>query len=546
MSSLNKLIANVQRTSDNLQITNFYNDEKLVTIDSLNNRIGINQLHPKHAIDISYRTDIDRFDMAINTPYLIVNHHADFKLDMSCVNADISSLTVQEFTTNKIKIENVDLSSIKSDIGDITSITSNNITNNNNITTKNLFCEQDASINKLIIPNDGNIECNGKFTASNRLEIKSEAEFICHSGASFTVSGQLQYGSLKKITIPGETNNSTIFDKVDISHLDVSYLKVTDEISANVITCESLTTDSLVFNANLDINRLRIIGSISNLEYNYNITGADSIDCSTITTRETISTDSNLTNVTIDGKLNCKNTHNGIFLPDYDTGISSQTISGNNQLYFDNHNDVLKIYSNISEKYETCLTRQRWCRLSLNEISGNITDSNNTIQDVSNIIIQDTSAHYKYIPLNIHDTNDLSLNIFSITYNDDLTSMSNNRTQYLKIEDLGHVYQIDATISLQFLNKFPGDVEVTHYEFIIYFHDITHDNIELDANNHPSVKNQIFSIDTSFNYASSTINWIGKLKLTENNIYFLIKSTSLENLQQLRIDSFNCVVKCIE
>ena len=153
---------------------------------------------------------------------------------------------------------------------------------------------------------------------------------------------------------------------------------------------------------------------------------------------------------------------------------------------------------------------------------------------------QNDNEYYRLVPFEI----DFSSNYqdFSIATTTTITNISNEYIDYLIINDQDQLYQIDANISLQFLNKYSGDIEITHYEFMIY------PEFDNDGNILPPthiVKNQIFSIDTSFNYASSSINLLEHLDNNKNKINFLIKSTSLENLQQLRVDCFNCTIKCI-
>ena len=53
MSTLNKLIANIQKSSSIVSNTNFLNNEKIVCIDTSNNRIGIYTVNPECSIDIS-------------------------------------------------------------------------------------------------------------------------------------------------------------------------------------------------------------------------------------------------------------------------------------------------------------------------------------------------------------------------------------------------------------------------------------------------------------------------------------------------------------
>ena len=542
MSTINKIIANVQRTSTNLEVANFYNDQRLVTIDSSNNRIGINTLHPKHAIDISYRPLLDISDLTINTPYLIVNQHANFSQDISCNNADISNLNVGRLITKIIDLTDIDVNSIISRTSTLSTIISDNIDNTQTISTHDLSCTQ-SKFNSITIPSDGTLNCNGTMETKN-IQISSGGSFNCHEDVNFLINGKLQYGSIEPIS----TIATTYFPNIDVSNLDVSYIKVHQELSANTIICDNLNTTSFQFDGDLLISNLTVKNTIrANVNNKFNIEGIDTINSDNIITSHLTSTNSIISNININNQLDCSSTNLGIILPDiykFDNNFVNQN-KQENQLYFDNEIDAFRIYSKITEKHEVCLTRQRWCKLGLDTmaIGNELSITGNTIIDVSNLIIQSNNdnRYYKLIPFII----DLSSNYqdFSIDTSIYITNILGDLVNYLTINDTNQIYQIDANICIQYLNKYPGDVEVTHYEFIVY------NEFDLDFNGHihpqHSIKNQIFSIDTSYNYASSSFNLIFNSSNPKNKINFLLASTSLENLQQLRIDSFNSSIKCI-
>tara|TARA_Y100000389_G_scaffold148408_1_gene147535 strand:+ start:436 stop:2064 length:1629 start_codon:yes stop_codon:yes gene_type:complete len=541
MSSINKIIANVQRTSTNFEITNFYKEQRLVTIDSSNNRIGINTLDPKHAIDISYRPLLDISDLTINTPYLIVNQHANFTQDMSCINADISNLTVGTLKTETIDLTEIDVTSIVSTNSNLTNINSDDIINQQTIITHELSCNQ-SNFNSITIPENGTIKCDGTIETRN-IEI-SGGFFNCNKNVDFEIKGELKYGSLQPISPTTPTN----LLNVDISNLDVSNIKVRQELSANIIRCDNLNTTNFQFDGDLTISNLTVRNTIRPSDSSFNISGVDTINSDKIFTPHLNCTNnSTISNLNINNQLDCKSTILGIILPDI-SNIDSNFINQkkqDNQLYFDNLIDAFRVYSNITDKHEVCLTRQRWCRLVLDtNIDGNeLSSTGYTITDVSNLIIQFNNdyRYYKVIPFIIDLSSDNQN--FSIDNSLYVRNISGDPVNYLTINDTNQIYQIDANICIQYLNKYPGDVEVTHYEFIVY------NGFDNANNGHipplHSTKNQIFSIDTSYNYASSSFNLIFNSSNPKNKINFLLASTSLENLEQLRIDSFNSSIKCI-
>ena len=101
------------------------------------------------------------------------------------------------------------------------------------------------------------------------------------------------------------------------------------------------------------------------------------------------------------------------------------------------------------------------------------------------------------------------------------------------------IYEINADITLQFLNKNPGDVEANTYTFGIYSDVSKNNNYHI----YREIKNTILVFDNSFNYANSSINYIGKLENATNGFSFYIQS--VKDLSYLAIDSFNVTIKLI-
>ena len=71
MSSItNQIIANIKKTSTNFSNTNFINSNNVISIDTSNNRLGINTKNPQYSIDISGIQDTN----AINVHNLYINN----------------------------------------------------------------------------------------------------------------------------------------------------------------------------------------------------------------------------------------------------------------------------------------------------------------------------------------------------------------------------------------------------------------------------------------------------------------------------------------
>ena len=91
MSSINKLIANVKKTSS-LTSSFVNNDSSYICIDTSTNRIGFNTQEPSYSIHI-----VDNNGIICVSNILLSNLHCDvsgYIKDLSCINFDVSSLTV--------------------------------------------------------------------------------------------------------------------------------------------------------------------------------------------------------------------------------------------------------------------------------------------------------------------------------------------------------------------------------------------------------------------------------------------------------------------
>ena len=206
-----------------------------------------------------------------------------------------------------------------------------------------------------------------------------------------------------------------------------------------------------------------------------------------------------------------------LILPD------SSNTSLTNSVYYDS-SDHLYIYNN---KWNKKLFQNNFATLKLNStISGNIINSftGRTIDHTNNITINYDTKSYKFVPL----TFDFSLgNKFTIPTD------NSNRTLKISNTDTNDIYEINANISLKYINNIPNDVEANTYHFGIY--------LENSNNLYVGISNSILVIDKQYNYATSNINYIGNLKQDNSGIDFLI--SSVKDLSLLAIDSFNCTIK---
>jgi hypothetical protein len=97
---------------------------------------------------------------------------------------------------------------------------------------------------------------------------------------------------------------------------------------------------------------------------------------------------------------------------------------------------------------------------------------------------------------------------------------------------------------MRYLNKIPGDVEPNTYTFGIYSLKTNSINLNTDISYiYTENKNNILAFDNSFNYSSSSLNYVGPLFNSSNAFIFLISST--KDLDYLVIDTFNGSIKLL-
>ena len=148
--------------------------------------------------------------------------------------------------------------------------------------------------------------------------------------------------------------------------------------------------------------------------------------------------------------------------------------------------------------------------------------SNNPV--ASNEIFTYEFNNYKKINLHIiEEQDDISYNI------EDCKIQFDNKDESLEIH---------ANITLQLENINPGDIEVKNYSFGIY--NYINDN---SFNELVSCKNTIMVVDTSFNYANSSLSFISPTPNT--TIAFYIKQDNQEDLclNNINVHKFNGIIK---
>lgn len=502
MSTLNKLIANVKKSSSIVDNTNFLNGEKIVCIDTSNNRIGINTIYPQCSIDISGD------DAKLKTKYLevtgdfIVPSFITNRIDCSSITSSISCDVIDCSQTIRLGSEcNIEYNTSKPLIManariECVKITSNDL-DTSNITVTSISADNINILN--------NIDCSSLI--SNDLVCKgdiSTSTIICNNI------------TLEKITIRNDVASSSIFTNISCNDLNVETLHSNDistnTIDVSSITSNSMTSDNIFCNNNLKVTKTVLANDIS----------CGVLKCNTIDGTFDIENIGNINttsigNLTINSVLNCRDASYIILPSNSDNSVNLTYNSDLSSIKLTHNDKIFNIYANpIYAQFELKDT-------SGNQISGNQIESSN------NLIFNNDSTEYKYIPIKFKYHNGSLNNGFAID-----NSNSNIYCVISGQHNEDSLYNININLTLQYLNINPGDVEITDFKLGIY-----NGSIDSVLNEYVSIQDSIIAFDTSFNYRSCNLNYIGKLydTLANKNIIFLISSD--KELRQLHIKKFS-------
>ena len=257
--------------------------------------------------------------------------------------------------------------------------------------------------------------------------------------------------------------------------------------------------------------------------------------------RDTLTIDNNcdISNLRINKRLDFSNVAS-LIMPTYSL---AHTLRQNKSLAIDITDmsmNIIKLY-NSNSTWTNMYAKTHYASLDLNrEISGNNV-VNYVIENSNNLIINNASTNiiYKYIPLQFKLINsspaNSGTNIFNIL---DIVDISSTKLKgKLSVPDLSGIYEINATVSMKYLNRIPGDVEPNNYSFVLYDSSLNSDMCYVENTNN------ILTFDNSFNYSSLSLNYIGPLFNNSDGFVFLISSA--KDINYLVIDRFNGSIKLL-
>lgn len=555
MSLTNKIVANIKKT--NVDIDSFLNTNNVVCIDTSNNRIGINTKTPRYSIDINGTGSND----LINVNKINIENLAIIK-DISCLdtleasNILLNNLNFTTISGNIINSNNIITASAEIIDLSISSLLLNDLTSNT-IDTSYLRVDVSANftyikVRTIEIPSDG---CFNVLTRTNFQDINIGGSIdVNNINSTNSIIKNIDCSNLN-VDICANFNNNAFFYNLDISNIGTfenisgNILDVNNINSKNIINDESITTQLLRCNDTLTVDNIQnkkgdalILGGV------LSITGdsASTFQNLNVTTLLNATNNSNINNLSIGTKLNFSSNAHGFILPSYNSVLSSNhDISKNLLCDIDNSNiNILKFY-NSNNKWSNIYTKTHYATIELNKTyieNSNITYNfpfTNSLSSYYNSL----SSSYKFIPLKFKNVNNKEANtgFYNIIDNSSIS-----------VSDNSGIYEINASVTMKYLNAIPGDVEPNIYKFSLYSYSslnlssIISENILDNSYTYVSNINNILTFDNSFNYSSASLNYIGPLfnYNPPENFMFLISSN--KDINQLIIEKFNCTIKLLD
>tara|TARA_X000000368_G_scaffold280977_1_gene222924 strand:- start:12786 stop:14471 length:1686 start_codon:yes stop_codon:yes gene_type:complete len=557
MSSItNQIVANIKKTSTNFNSFSFINSENVVCIDTSLNRIGINRKTPVYSIDISGDTSnnaVRVHDLHIHN-LAKINEISSNKIDTKLFTVgemDVNFLTFNTISGNLVKVGDLytnDVSSINiktqqiktTDIGIIDDVSASNlyilseISCNELIKTKKLIADEivfpQARLEKIDAINGDMIECQILDLSVNTLtasDISTQNLFVKNKFFALNES------SFNHIKIDGDAS---------LNNLNVDTIAIISEISANKIEFNELSGNSInattiTSNGSTIINN-GVFGDVNSpTSAVFNNLIAHTLDISKIIITDYLD-NSGVTDLS-----------NGtLILPEHKIEFDS-TNHKPGTITFDNEFNMLKIYNTKpTSRWNNILFNINYATMSLRrDISGNDIsydihmkrfeidrdNSHNLILD------KDNFPNFKYIPIT-----------FDSAFGNKIDISNNSKTIEIKNREANELFEIHATIGIKYLNRDPGDVEPNVYTFGLYPHMNTFHKIQDSIDNSfAHLNNTVLAFDNSYNYANTSINYIGPLaniNLNQNisdrsGFNFYISSN--KDIKHIAIDQFNGTIK---
>ena len=215
--------------------------------------------------------------------------------------------------------------------------------------------------------------------------------------------------------------------------------------------------------------------------------------------------------------------------------------STRNKYYIDNSENLLLKNNNGEIISDTSNYKYKFIPIKSNKYFNNDKlnhDYNTTIDDHNNIDLENQIFR-----------NDISSILIGKIQNND------NGQNFLSTNTLIN-YEINANLTIKYLNKTPNDVEINNYTFGLYPNIVlTPGNTIVNSIDELSIQNKFISLnnsiivfDNSYNCSNISLSYIGTLGNQANpsnnfNNGFKFYISSNKDINYLQIDSFYCTIK---
>tara|TARA_B110000444_G_scaffold228538_2_gene234399 strand:+ start:1038 stop:2747 length:1710 start_codon:yes stop_codon:yes gene_type:complete len=564
MSSIsNQIVANIKKTSTNFNSFSFVNSENVVCIDTSRNRIGINRKNPLYSIDISGDSSDDAirvYNLHINN-LAIINEISSNKIDTVSLigeNIDVSHIlfeTVSGSIVDIISLITHDISSkfIESEVIEANNINvTNEISGNNLFITNDITCHNEITCQKLSadIISLPAVDIPRIDTKQIRIEEYAYIYFADISDIQVnTLSGETLYvknslnsleeATFKDILVTGDAN----FDKITIDNLSILNDICCNRIITTELSCNSIDVDQLTSNGSILMTNGEFGDPANPRPGNFSDLQCNKLDVG---------------NVTISVNLNNSGTtdlsYGKLILPKHNSGEydNDNDIFEDGTLTFDGINNKLKVYNNSPSKgWNDIWLNTYYATMKLNtdiignEVSYNINKRTFSIELSNQLILDiDRLPNIKYIPLDVVSYFGNKITISEM--------VNGSKTVEISDREQDEIFEIHATVGIKYLNKDPGDVEPNVYTFGLYpnYKDPDIANVMRSITDaFVEIKNTIIAFDNSFNYATTSLSYIGPLinsKLNHDvdkydgfNFYI----TADKDINFIAIDKFNATIK---
>ena len=513
MSITNKLVANIKQT--NVDITKFTDKNNVICIDTCNNRIGINTKTPRYSIDIcgtNGRIFVSNLDVAQNANFFTISGTTINCVDGSFTrNLDTSFINFKTISGSLIRATTISGNTIFGICGNIIDLCGTNIKLSNELRAVTISAN---TINATTIDAS---TINASTINASKYNIET---------GIFTNSISTEIGDFSNINVVRNTRTNISGGTIDCSNLNANFIVSKNIHCLQTLSAGTVRTNNLVsasgerfftlsgdglFYLETELGtpgRNTIISQITDQlgdEFTTNILTANKgyiSDCciNTLTA----------TNVDISGRLT---------LPQQTSGTSYTNSYGSIAIkrFRNSLINSLTLY-NSNSKWSNIFTTTHYATLDL---CGNSSNNIETYKIILNSIT--VLPNYRYIPIKFKTINAslAKTELFTIS-----TITSNKYIEISNIDLSSGIYEINASVTLSYINSISGDVEPNDFTFGLYDKAILDDTVSpytSNINNTISTiifetsynyvknKNLILAFDTSYNYSSVSLNYIGPL-----------------------------------